>query len=343
LITQSKVFSAIKYLLLFAIGVLLLWLTFRHEDLHDVFVKIEHANFFFVIIAFVFGFVAFVLRAHRWNMLLKPMGFNPKLSNACYALGIGYFANLAIPRIGEITRCGVLSKSENVPFEKLIGTVIIERVIDLIMLAFSMLLVAILEFDLLKNFLIDKIISPMTDKTDANGSSHLSMWLILFLLVLIAGTVFLFKSKKAENIKIKIKKLFLGVADGLKTIFKMKNPGWFVFHTFFIWVLYFLATYVTFFSLKATSGLGLKEGIFVLVAGGLGMSAPVQGGIGAYHYIVSQSLILFNISSTDGIVYATLAHTSQTLLVVIIGIVSLFLVFRTNKAKREIKNAQKSN
>ncbi|MEO5571677.1 MAG: lysylphosphatidylglycerol synthase transmembrane domain-containing protein [Bacteroidia bacterium] len=332
-----------KYFLLFAIGILLLWLTFRHENLHDVFVKIEHANFFYVAIAFVFGFVAFVLRSHRWNMLLKPMGFNPKLSNTCYALGIGYFANLAIPRIGEITRCGVLSKSENVPFEKLIGTVIIERVIDLIMLAFSMFVVAILEFDLLKNFLFDKIISPMKEKTDTNSSSHFSMWLIVIFLILIAGAVFVFRSQKAKSIKFKIRKLFLGVVDGLKTIFKMKNPGWFVFHTFFIWILYFLATYISFFSLESTSGLGVKEGIFVLVAGGLGMSAPVQGGIGAYHYIVSQSLMLFNVSSTDGIVYATLVHTNQTLLVVIIGIISLFLVFRVNKAKNNNKNAQQSS
>ncbi|MEP7169023.1 MAG: lysylphosphatidylglycerol synthase transmembrane domain-containing protein, partial [Bacteroidota bacterium] len=194
---QSKVISVIKYLLLFAVGLFLLWLTFRKEDLHDIFQKMEHANFFFVAIAFVFGFVAFVLRAHRWNMLLKPMGFAPKLSNACYALGIGYFANLLIPRIGEITRCGVLSKSENAPFEKLIGTVIIERVIDLFMLAFSMFLVALLEFDLLKNFLVEKIISPMKEKT-SEGSSNSSLWLIVIGVILISVIIFIFKSKKTE-------------------------------------------------------------------------------------------------------------------------------------------------
>jgi glycosyltransferase 2 family protein len=340
--TSSKIFSVIKYLLLFAIGLLLLWLTFRHENLHDVFLKIEHANFFYVLLAFIFGLVAFMLRAHRWNMLLKPMGYDPKLSNACYALGIGYFANLAIPRIGEITRCGVLSKSENVPFEKLIGTVIIERVIDLFMLAFSMLMVALLEFDLLVNFLNEKIILPMKEKT-ADGSTGASWWLILIAIAVIAGIIFIFKSAKTRQLKIKIKQLYLGIVTGLKTIFKMKNPGWFIFHTFFIWFLYFLATYVSFFSLESTAGLGINEGMFVLVAGGLGMSAPVQGGIGAYHYIVSQSLMLFNISSTDGIVYATLVHTNQTILVVIIGIISLFLVFRENKAKGEIKNAQTKN
>lgn len=340
--SASKFFSVIKYLLLFAIGLFLLWLTFRKEDLHDIFIKIEHANFFYVVIAFIFGLVAFILRAHRWNMLLKPMGYAPKLSNACYALGIGYFANLAIPRIGEITRCGVLGKSENVPFEKLIGTVIIERVIDLFMLAFSMILVAFLEFDLLVNFLKDKIISPMREKT-SEGSSGASWWLIVAAIIIVTGIIFIFKSKKTEQLKTKIKQLYLGVMDGLKTIFKMKNPGWFIFHTFFIWFLYFLATYVSFFSLKPTSGLGINEGMFVLVAGGLGMSAPVQGGIGAYHYIVSQSLMLFNISSTDGIVYATLVHTNQTILVVLIGIISLFLVFRVKKKKNNIKNAQTNN
>ena len=112
----------------------------------------------------------------------------------------------------------------------------------------------------------------------------------------------------------------------------MKNTGWFVFHTLFIWVMYFLMTYVCFFCLDATSHLNAKAGLFTLVVGGLGMAAPVQGGIGAYHYIVSQGLQLFGISTTDGIVYATLVHTSQTILVVVLGLFAMLMLF-TGKSK----------
>jgi uncharacterized protein (TIRG00374 family) len=332
---QSKFLSAFKYLVLLAIAILLLWLTFRHENLLEIFDKIKHANFWFVSLSVILGFIAFVIRAYRWNMLLEPLGYNAKLINACSALALGYFANLAIPRIGEITRCGVLSKSENVPFEKLIGTVIIERVIDLIMLLFSMLLVAFLEYDLLMNFIMDKIIIPMKNKTAENSSAGSSWILILIIVVLFAFAIIILKSKKLNPIRNKILNLINGIMEGLKTIFKIKRPGVFVFHTFFIWFLYFLATYVCFFAFSSTSQLGMKEGVFLLVAGGLGMSAPVQGGIGAYHYIVSQSLMLFNVSSADGIAFATLAHIGQTLLVILLGCISLFLIFIANNKPPE--------
>jgi uncharacterized protein (TIRG00374 family) len=334
--TQSKFFSIIKYLLLLAIGLFLLWLTFRNENLDEVFRKIRNANFFFVFLSVILGFISFIIRAQRWNMMLVPLGFKPKLTNACYALGIGYFANLAIPRIGEITRCGVLSKAENVPFEKLIGTVIIERVIDLFMLAFSILFAAVFEYNLLTGFLNEKIISPIKEKA-SSGSNNMLWILIAAVVALISFSVFIYKSKRMQNLRNKIKTLYIGVLEGLKSIFKMKKPGLFIFYTFLMWFLYFLAVYICFFAFEPTSHLGMKEGLFVLVAGGLGMSAPVQGGIGAYHYIVSQSLMLFNISSTDGIVYATIVHTSQTLLVIIIGLISLIMIFRQNKERKERK------
>jgi uncharacterized membrane protein YbhN (UPF0104 family) len=118
----------------------------------------------------------------------------------------------------------------------------------------------------------------------------------------------------------------------------MKNTGWFIFHTFFMWFLYFLMTWVCFFCLDATSHLDVKAGMFILVVGGLGMSAPVQGGIGAYHYIVSQGLQLFNVSSTDGIVYATLVHTTQTIIVVVLGLYAMLMLFLIKK--RSKKDAQ---
>jgi hypothetical protein len=200
------------------------------------------------------------------------------------------------------------------------------------MLFVSMLIVAILEYEMLKNFIYDKIIGPM---------SHKFVFLAnpIFWIVIIAGGIFTLyvfikfqKQSHNENKLItRVRILLQGIASGFKTILRMKNNGWFIFHTILIWVIYFLMTWVCFFCLDATAHLDIKAGMFVLVIGGLGMSAPVQGGIGAYHYIVSQGLQLFGISATDGIVYATLVHTSQTLLVVVLGLFAMTMLFLARK------------
>ncbi len=325
---KKRIIPALKYLLLLFVGLGLLWLTFRNENFDEIWQKIKVADPFWLGASVVIALFAFVSRAVRWNMLMEPLGYKPKLSNTLYALFLGYFANLAIPRIGEITRCGTLAGIEKVPFNSLIGTVIMERVIDLFMLFFTMFLVAVIEYDMLRSFLFDKIIQPISGNTNVPPTR----WLLISALttgILFALFIRWYKSKKNSDhvIIVKIRGILHEVGSGLKAILRMKKNGWFLFHTFFIWFLYFLMTWVCFFCLESTSHLDVKAGLFILVVGGLGMSAPVQGGIGAYHYIVSQGLQLFDVSSTDGIVYATLVHTTQTLIVVVLGLYAMLMVF----------------
>ena len=329
---KSGLTSAIKYLLLLGIGILLLWLTFRHEDLGAILEKIKNADIRWILASLFFSMLAFISRAYRWNMLIEPLGYHPKLSSTSYSLMVGYFANLAIPRIGEFTRCGSLSKAENIPFHILIGTVIVERVIDLVMLAVSMLVVATLEFDLMSGFLREQLFVPLRRKF------HDGPWVLAISasgILLILALYFLIKKYRHTLRKIKwygkLEQLLGGVLNGVRTVAKMKRNGLFIFHTLFIWVMYFFMTYTCFFALESTQHLGVKAGLFVLVIGGLGMSAPVQGGIGAYHWIVSQGLLLFQIELSDGITFATLVHTYQTLLVIVLGLLSLFLLFITGK------------
>jgi len=329
---KSRLFSLAKYILLLGVGVLLLWLTFRNENLGSIFDKIKHADLRWISLSLFFAILAFISRAYRWKMLIEPLGHHPRLSVTCYSLMVGYFANLAIPRIGEITRCGSLGKSENIPFNILIGTVIIERVIDLIMLAFSMMIVAAFEYDIMKGFLNDKFIEPLGHQI----SSMKYAWVlfagvtVLFILaiLMIRKNIAWLRSKPWFQ---KIERLVTGVINGIRTVVKMKKNGLFIFHTFFIWIMYFFMTWTCFFALDSTSHLGVKAGMFVLVIGGLGMSAPVQGGIGAYHWIVSQGLLLYQIPLTDGIAFATLVHTYQTLLVIVLGLLSLLMLFITRK------------
>jgi glycosyltransferase 2 family protein len=329
---KSKLLSFLKYILLFAVGIGLLWLTFKDQDLREILVKLTAADPFWLGVSVFLAFAAYLSRAVRWVMLMEPLGYKPRLNMTLYALFVGYFANLAIPRIGEITRCGVLAKAENVPFHALIGTVIVERVIDLIMLFVSMFLVAILEYEMLRSFLEEKVVGPMAGKFAifTNPLFWLSVF-AAFILMIWAIIKYGKHSEHESKIITRIRGLLTGIASGFKTVLRMKNTGWFIFHTILIWVIYFLMTWVCFFCLEATSHLDMNAGMFVLVVGGLGMSAPVQGGIGAYHYIVSQGLQLFGVSDTDGIVYATLVHTTQTLLVVVLGLFGMFMLFIAGK------------
>lgn len=314
-----------------AIGIGLLWLAFRNENIGDVINRMRVADPFWLTLSILISIVALVSRAIRWKILIEPLGHSPRTSNTLYALLVGYLANLAIPRIGEITRCASLNKSEKVPFTGLVGTVIVERAIDVMMLFTCMMIVAIFEFQTLYTFLDNNLIRPISLKVGDNFILLVSA-ACLALLVLSIGLIWFVRNKESR-LRNKISQIISSIVEGLGTVLKMKNNGWFVFHTLLIWFCYFLMTYVCFFCLDATSNLDAMTGLFITVVGGLGMSAPVQGGIGAFHYVVSQGLQIFGVTSTDGIVFATLVHTSQTLLIMILGAWAFLMLMRNEKTK----------
>lgn len=322
--------NIIKYLLFFIIGFGLLWYTFRNQSLEDIYYKISHAHLGWVMLSLVISSMALISRSMRWNLLIEPLGYRPKLSSAFYSLMVGYFANLAIPRIGEISRCGALSKAEDIPFNKLIGTVIIERFSDLLMLIVSIIILAMAEYELLGGFLSEKIIDPIL-----NGVQNSAVLIIVIAAVFIVIGIVIWKwlqSPSSGNLKLKIRNILFDVLEGLKSVFRMKNGYAFIGHTLFIWLMYFLMMYVSFFAMEPTSGLGIKAGLFVMVVGGIAMSAPVQGGIGTYHLLVSQGLMVYHVSAEDGIAFATLVHTWQLILLIVLGTWSLIALFRKKKS-----------
>jgi uncharacterized membrane protein YbhN (UPF0104 family) len=263
-------------------------------------------------------------------MLIEPLGYKPSLSNTSAALMIGYLANLAVPRLGEVTRCGTLNRSEKIPFNSLLGTVIIERIIDVLCLLICILLVAMTEYDRLGNFLSKNIFDPASAKISAAINSPLVI-IVLASLVVILLFFLLRKKNNTKSISGKIVSLLKGIVNGIDTVRKMKSPLLFLFHTVLIWFMYYLMSYTCFFALEATSGLGWQAGLFVLVVGGMGMSAPVQGGIGAYHLLVSQGLMLYGIEHDHGLAFATLMHTSQTLIVILLGAFAFLYLFLKRK------------
>lgn len=309
----------------------LLWLAFRNENLEEVWQRMKVADPFWLSLSMVIAIVALVSRAVRWKILIEPLGFQPKTSNTLYALMIGYLANLAIPRIGEVTRCVTLNKSERIPFIGLVGTVIVERAIDLLMLFACILLVAAFEFQTLSSFIDENLTGPLLLRLGENA--YLVLTFSLTMVLAMAFLVWWFLKNKESRFRIRMASILKEVISGLGTVLRMKNNGWFVFHTLLIWVCYFLMTYVCFFCLEATAHLDAMTGLFITVAGGLGMSAPVQGGIGAFHYVVSKGLQIFGVQSTDGITFATLVHSTQTLLVVVLGAWAFVMMLNQQKQK----------
>ena len=322
-------------LLLLGIALGLLYLAFRGVDVRRTLQEASSANYYWLSLSVAASLVAFASRAYRWNLLIEPLGYRPRLMNTMYALMVGYLANLAIPRLGEVTRCGSLSKAENVPFNKLLGTVIIERIVDVLSLLACLLLTAIIEYERLGNFLVDKLLVPMKERisTSLQSPVFITGALVSVAALIILVLYYVRKSRK-ETGESKFIQLLRGLVHGLQSIGKLKRPLAFLFHSALIWVMYFFMAYLCFFSLEPTSGLSAGAGLFILVVGGIGMSAPVQGGIGVYHLLVSQGLMLYGLTLQDGLAFATLLHTSQTVLVIFLGAISFLLLFLGNKGKR---------
>ena len=301
-------------------------------DLRKIVQEILHANMFWVAVSGFISVIAFVVRAHRWNLLIEPLGYFPSLKHTTCSLMVGYFANLAVPRLGEISRCGALSKAESIPFNKLLGTVIVERVIDVLSLIICMLLAAAIEFRRLGDFFNENIFNPIIKKFELLTKAPLLLGAIIFFFVgFIAVLIYFIRKNKKKGKESVYTKLVSGFVDGLRSVANLKNPVQFIFHSVLIWVLYYLGVYVALYAFTFTTGLGGNAALFLLVAGGIGMSAPVQGGIGAYHLLVSQGLLLYGVSEQNGLAFATLLHSLQLLLIIVFGVISLFLLFSASK------------
>ncbi len=328
---KVKPITALKYILLFIASIILLWLAFKGQDIQKLWFDLQNANYFWVTVSALSCLLAHFIRAVRWQMLIRTLNYNPKLANTFYAVMVGYLANLALPRMGEISRCAILVKTDKIPANSLLGTVIVERFIDLLMLIIIVLLAIFLQFDIIFNFF-------KTNLSFNVNNLYLNITIAFLILLFICAAGYLayrlLLKNKEKGIGKKIFNLFVGLKEGIISVFKMDKKGWFLFHSLFIWFLYFLSTYLCFFAINATENLTVGAAFSVLVFGSLAMLAPVQGGIGAYHWMVSQGLLIYNIAKADGLAYATIIHSSQTIIILLIGSISLlFVLIQSNKEK----------
>jgi hypothetical protein len=332
---RKQALPALRNLLLLAIAGLLLWWSFRGVDLRATLSEFTEIRWGWLALSIAASLVAFVSRAERWRLLMRPLGYQPGLGVTSLSLMTGYLANLALPRLGEVTRCGSLSRATSVPFDRLLGTVIVERVIDVLSLAICMLGTTMLERDRLGGFLSDNLFVPIGQKLGSLAGNPI-LWIavpVLILFIIIWRRRARTTAAGAQGGFLhRITGMLQGILEGFRSVRKLDRPWAFLFHSVLIWVMYFFMSYTCFFALPATDQLSPAAGLFVLVVGGMGMSAPVQGGIGAYHLLVSRGLMLYGLTQVHGLAFATLMHTSQTLVVLILGSVCFgILVFLQRK------------
>lgn len=327
--------NIIKYVLSLTIAGGLLWFTFQqsHIDAADLWGKIKSADYRWVLVSAVLTIVAHWSRAERWRTLLEPVVPNvPSSLDATASVLTGYLANLALPRAGEVARCGTLYRLTGrtgtpVPVNVSFGTVVAERLFDLLMLVILLAATFVLEFDRLSQFFTEFFGGKLPKGTSGTG------------VILLAGGAlaglgllgwFLFTRYRTalgqHPLYQKVTAFLNGLLAGLMSVRKLRRPGTFIFHTLLIWTMYYLMSYTLFFALPATANLGPLAGLTILVVGTLGMAAPTPGGIGSFHLLVGQVALLYGLTSQDGQILATFIHGVSTLMIILLGIASILYV-----------------
>ncbi|WP_316796626.1 lysylphosphatidylglycerol synthase transmembrane domain-containing protein [Pedobacter agri] len=318
--------TALKYILLFLIGIVVLYLAFRGQDLERIWFEIKTANYFWISASASAVLIAHVLRALRWQMLYKSLHYKVTLSNAYHAVMIGYLANLALPRFGEIGRCSVIHKAERVPMFASIGTVITERLVDVLVLLLTAIAMIIFQYHVVSGFLYKAIYINLISKISSLNYLWITIIVILLLSTVVVA-VYLLRQKFSK----KLLRIFVNLRQGFGSYGKLKQKGLFLTYTLAIWVFYCLSMYFAFSAIRATADLSFNAAFTAVVFSGFAMAAPVQGGIGVFHWMVAQSLVLYGISFKDGLAYATIIHSSQVLLILILGSLSLLIILTKKK------------
>ncbi len=328
---KQTIFKALKFFSFFSLGILIFWMVYKDQDIdHIKSILTNDVNYFWIVVALFLGLLSHVSRTIRWNLMIEPLGHKPRMLNTFLAVMIGYLMNLALPRMGEISRCGVLSRYEKISFTKLIGTVVVERLVDVLVLLILLVVVVMTQFGQVLEFLHNN--PEVNEKLD---QFIYSPYLIGGIILMVFVIWFARHKIRGSSIVRKLKDFINKFVEGLLSIRAMKNKGAFIFHSAFIWLMYYLMFYCVFFSFDFTSHIMPLAGLAVFVLGSFGMVAPVQGGIGAYHFMVIEGLSLYGVDKANGKIFALLAHGSTTLMLIVLGLIGLLILPFVNKRATE--------
>ncbi|MFC2126465.1 lysylphosphatidylglycerol synthase transmembrane domain-containing protein, partial [Bacteroidota bacterium] len=308
-------------LIFLLIGIALFWYAYRDMDFSGIQGVLNELNYSWLLLSLLFAFVNLYIRAIRWKKLILPLNYKPKTYNLFISIFVLYLTNLIIPRGGEVTRCGVITRYEKVPFTKLLGTVFIERLSDFLAFAVIMIVVLIWQFPFIKDLLtsseLEMDFSGLKSKSMITGIAIILLGILFFIL----RRYGFFKKIKAKLVKIKDDFL-----EGIKVITKMEGMWIYIFQTFLIMGLWLLMFWVIFFAYAPTEHLTVKVAVFTYALGTLAYLLPIQAGIGVWHLIVIQCLLLFGIDKESGMMFALIAHTFSNIIYLVFGAIGLVLL-----------------
>jgi uncharacterized protein (TIRG00374 family) len=332
----NKLSGLLKILLPLLLGIFLIWYFFKdltQEDKTQIIQAFRDTNYFWILISLFFGVLSHISRAYRWKYTLEPLGYKPAFYNSLFAVLIGYMINLAVPRLGEVSRCGILAKYENLPFNKLFGTVIAERVADFFILMAFTATVVIIQLSVIQS-LVDEILGAWSQKFQSGKI----VFAVLAILGIVSILLYYFVIRKLQiGIVQKLNQLLFGVYEGLKSIFVMKNKWKFLAHTVFIWAMYLLMFYLCFFSLPETNNVPFGGILTAFVLGGFTIVAT-NGGIGAFPLAIQAVLLLYEVDKNIGGAFGWIVWTAQTALLLLLGVMSFVLlpIFNAKFKKDEL-------
>jgi len=343
---KKAIINFLKFLVFLGIGLGILYLVYRSQNaaymvecaenniaaedcslIKKVATDFREANYFWIAMVLLAFTISNVSRAIRWNMLIRPMGYRPRFINAFLSTVLGYFANLGLPRMGEVVRGASLSRYERIPLEKVMGTIVVDRVVDVISILLLTGLTILLEYDTMLAF-TDQYVS-----LERFGSLGRLAIFGLLGMAIVGVLLWAFRKQLMQtSLAQKIINIAKGFWQGIQTIRQLDRPWWFLVHSINIWFMYFMMTYVCFFAFEPTAGLSALAGLVVFVFGGWGVVIPSPGGMGTYHFLAQTALSMYGISGEDGFSWANIAFFSIQLgCNVIGGLLALLLLPVLNK------------
>ncbi|NBC83508.1 MAG: flippase-like domain-containing protein [Bacteroidetes bacterium] len=325
-IGRKKTIQSVLFLIA---GILLFWYVYKDVKIAEIKKHISELTFGWIYLSLGLNLISLFLRSLRWNMLITPLGYNPSRKNLFLAMLVLSFTNLVIPRGGELARGAVITKYEKIPFVKLFGTVVIERIIDLLVLILLFATVLIWQYPYFQELLQ----SPAIEFKFPNLQSKI-ITIIIAVVVLAIIFFVLQRTGVIRRFRDRIRKIKVDLLEGLRVFSKVHRKGWYIILSVIVYWVWLFMLYVIFFAFEPTSQLPVGAAIFTFAASTFAFVLPVQAGMGAWHFMVVQCLLLFGIDKDTGLVFALIAHTFTNLIYLVFGGIGFVLLPVLNKTEK---------
>jgi uncharacterized membrane protein YbhN (UPF0104 family) len=333
---KKKLGTILQYLFFFCLGFFFVWMSVRDinkKNWADIRYSLEHARYWLIIPVFAILILSHYTRALRWRLLIESLGYKPDKANSFFAVMIGYLANQGVPRMGEVLKCTVLSRYEKIPADKLVGTIILERLIDAVTLVIVFGITLLIQPDLYSQ-ITDRVVNSPGDEPSKKISGLLILLIILGIVILLIAVWMIRKKKSFRDLGLAIRKIGSRIWMGLSAVQHLKNRGQFLLLTLLLWSLYLSGGLIGFQALQETQQYGLREAFTVLSAGSIGMIiAP--GGIGGYALFIEGTMMMYGLEKSIAAAFGWLLWISQTVIILVVGLLSFLLLPWYNKRKNQ--------